>query len=123
MEIVGGLLIFCCVALIAYFILTPDKGSGFVGAGCSLFAILFSLLIGVILIVGGCIVLSNAIKKKRNDEEEVNDEVILEDDSTPMLPTDTSVASQIREFKQLADDGIISPEDYEAKKKQLLGLK
>lgn len=31
-------------------------------------------------------------------------------------------ADQIRKFKQLADDGIITQEEFEAKKKQLLGL-
>lgn len=31
-------------------------------------------------------------------------------------------ADEIRKFKALMDDGIITPEEFEAKKKQLLGL-
>ena len=33
-----------------------------------------------------------------------------------------SPAEQIKEYKELMDSGIITPEDFEAKKKQLLGL-
>ncbi len=33
-----------------------------------------------------------------------------------------SVAEEIRKFKQLADDGIITEQEFEKKKKQLLGL-
>jgi predicted Zn-dependent peptidase len=33
-----------------------------------------------------------------------------------------SSASVIREFKQLLDDGIITQEEFDAKKKQLLGF-
>ena len=33
-----------------------------------------------------------------------------------------SSADEIRKYKQLADDGIITIEEFEAKKKQLLGL-
>lgn len=33
-----------------------------------------------------------------------------------------SVASQIREFKALLDDGIITEEEFQQKKSQLLGL-
>lgn len=34
----------------------------------------------------------------------------------------TDPADEIRKFKKLADDGIITKEEFEAKKKQLLGL-
>lgn len=33
-----------------------------------------------------------------------------------------SEAEQIREFKGLLDDGIITEEEFEAKKRQLLGI-
>ena len=33
----------------------------------------------------------------------------------------TSVADEIRKLKQLADEGVITPEEFERKKKQLLG--
>lgn len=35
---------------------------------------------------------------------------------------EASAADEIRKFKQLLDDGIISQEEFDAKKKQLLGL-
>lgn len=35
---------------------------------------------------------------------------------------DKTAAQQIKEFKELYDEGIISSEEFEAKKKQLLGL-
>ena len=34
----------------------------------------------------------------------------------------TSGADEIRKFKELMDDGIITPEEFEAKKRQILGL-
>ncbi len=37
-------------------------------------------------------------------------------------PATGSTASEIREYKMLLDDGIITKEEFEAKKKQLLGL-
>ncbi len=37
-------------------------------------------------------------------------------------PTDHSDADEIMKFKKLLDDGIITPEEFEAKKRQLLGL-
>ena len=36
--------------------------------------------------------------------------------------SEPSIADKIREFKALADDGIISQEEFEEAKKQLLGL-
>jgi len=36
--------------------------------------------------------------------------------------TQISTADELRKFKQLLDDGIISQDDFDAKKKQLLGL-
>lgn len=33
-----------------------------------------------------------------------------------------SIADEIRKFKELADEGIITQEEFEAKKKQLLGI-
>ena len=47
---------------------------------------------------------------------------------SPMAETDgrnestASIADEIRKFKGLLDDGIISQEEFEAKKKELLGL-
>ncbi|MFC6181887.1 SHOCT domain-containing protein [Lactiplantibacillus daowaiensis] len=41
-------------------------------------------------------------------------------DDQPVVTTDP--VEEIRKYKQLADDGIISNEVFEAKKNQLLGL-
>ena len=35
---------------------------------------------------------------------------------------DTSNADELRKYKKLLDDGVISQEEFDAKKKQLLGL-
>ena len=42
--------------------------------------------------------------------------------TTPTENTNPDPASEIRKFKKLADDGIITQDEFEAKKKQLLGL-
>ena len=44
----------------------------------------------------------------------------LQDESTSNQELD--IPDQIRKFKQLADDEIITQEEFEAKKRQLLGL-
>ena len=35
---------------------------------------------------------------------------------------ETSSADELRKYKQLLDEGVITEEEFEAKKKQLLGL-
>lgn len=37
-------------------------------------------------------------------------------------PTQNDIAAELQKFKQLADDGLITSEEFEAKRKQLLGL-
>lgn len=37
-------------------------------------------------------------------------------------PSDTSVKDQLKELKEMLDEGLITQEDYDAKKQQLLGL-
>ena len=37
-------------------------------------------------------------------------------------PQQASVADEILRFKELMDMGVLTPEEFEAKKKQLLGL-
>jgi len=47
------------------------------------------------------------------------------DTSTPepnQIEYETSTADEINKFKQLLDNGVITPEEFEGKKKQLLGL-
>lgn len=40
----------------------------------------------------------------------------------PPITNELSAADEIRKFKQLLDDGIITQEEFDSKKKQLLGL-
>ena len=46
------------------------------------------------------------------------------DQNTPIqgAPPQNDIASELQKFKQLADDGLITAEEFEAKRKQLLGL-
>ena len=49
--------------------------------------------------------------------------VIIEKDLTKEPQKDNkSETDKIREYKKLLDDGIISQEEFDAKKKELLGL-
>lgn len=43
-------------------------------------------------------------------------------DATTHVIQQTSVADELKKFKELADMGVISQEEFEAKKKQLLGI-
>ncbi len=42
--------------------------------------------------------------------------------AAPAQPTASDTADELRKLKSLLDDGIITPEEFDAKKKQLLGL-
>lgn len=42
--------------------------------------------------------------------------------ATPAVGAAPSVEGQLKQYANLRDQGLISPEDYEAKKKQILGL-
>lgn len=42
--------------------------------------------------------------------------------ASTIIENSTSSADEIRKFKELLDEGMITQEEYEAKKKQLLGL-
>ena len=48
--------------------------------------------------------------------------LIGEQQSTTTNPNQTDIASELRKFQQLADEGLISAEEFESKRKQLLGL-
>lgn len=55
-------------------------------------------------------------------KEYVEDKLQHKNEPTTIIKQEKSVAEQIRELKALLDDGIISQEEFNAKKKQLLGL-
>lgn len=40
----------------------------------------------------------------------------------PAAPAAPAYAAELQQLAQLRDDGVISPEDFEAKKRQLLGI-
>lgn len=50
--------------------------------------------------------------------ENESQESVTQLEETPNI----SIADEIRQYKALCDDGIITQEEFEAKKKQLLGL-
>lgn len=58
-----------------------------------------------------------AKEKHRNITSKLNSSEV----ASSTTPTG-SVANEIREFKKLFDDGIITQEEFDAKKKQLLGI-
>ena len=58
-----------------------------------------------------------------NNISEIEDGEVMQANSTPIsaIPT-TSAADELKKFKELLDMGIITQEEFDAKKKQLLGL-
>ena len=55
-------------------------------------------------------------------EEQYKAEVIKESKAQAEVKAPASAAEQIKQFKELLDSGIITQEEFDAKKKQLLGL-
>ena len=55
-----------------------------------------------------------------NNISEIEDGEVMQTNSTP-IPA-TSAADELKKFKELLDMGIITQEEFDAKKKQLLGL-
>lgn len=47
---------------------------------------------------------------------------MMDEQQAPSTNTGISEADEILKYKQLLDDGAITQEEYEAKKKQLLGI-
>ena len=54
-------------------------------------------------------------------QNEILDKFAGEKKAAPAAPA-ISVADELKKFKELLDMGVISNEDFEEKKKQLLGL-
>lgn len=63
-------------------------------------------------------VINKLINEKRRQPTKVNIEPIVQNNSSAT----EDVTEQIRKYKQLLDEGIITQEDFDAKKKQILGL-
>ena len=49
-------------------------------------------------------------------------EALIGEQQPAINPAQTDVASELRKFQQLADEGLISAEEFESKRKQLLGI-
>ena len=60
----------------------------------------------------------NELKIQQENIKELLEEVVI----GKKKKSDSSAADEIRKFKGLLDDGIITQEEFDAKKKQLLGL-
>ena len=61
----------------------------------------------------------------RNYISQYNNAPVAEQPETESLPSEGSVvaaADELRALKRLLDDGLITQDDYDAKKKQLLGI-
>lgn len=74
---------------------------------------------------------NNTVKSSTRDFPEkavkaINDALLDLDNSeknnTPTSTQSSDSGSELKKFKQMLDDGLISQEDYDAKKKQILGL-
>ncbi|MFJ6264444.1 SHOCT domain-containing protein [Lysinibacillus xylanilyticus] len=67
------------------------------------------------------------IKCDKKDLEKLSLLIVAEDDEVvevvqPVASNQISAADEILKFKQLLDEGILTQEEYDAKKKQLLGI-
>lgn len=59
---------------------------------------------------------------RRQEPEKKAEEAAVKKNEPERNEPEKSAAQQIRVFKELFDSGILTAEEYEAKKKQLLGL-
>lgn len=141
MEIAGWLLIILGVILVLILSNGGQLLSGAGNSGCSMWLVLVILMPGLIFIFIGMILISNA-KKKKDENDSSNGTYILPNDTVRIEDKgDTinsfaenrqyrledsnesnqkSIPDEIRQYKQLLDDGIITEEEFETKKKELL---
>lgn len=61
-------------------------------------------------------------EESENNKGTVNKTKIINDYELPKALKPTNRVSELKEYKELLDSGIITKEEFEAKKKQLLGL-
>ena len=60
--------------------------------------------------------------KKAADREKDNNSGQSNDNDSNNEPEAVDVKSELNKYKEMLDDGLITQEDYNAKKKELLGL-
>ena len=88
-----------------------NLGYGNVGA-------LITILPATLFVVGGLIVIAVGVKKISKAENKGNEAESTKAQAT----TEKNTVDQIREYKKLADEGIITEAEFEEKKKQLLNV-
>ena len=88
-----------------------NLGYGNVGA-------LITILPATLFVVGGLIVIAVGVKKISKAENKGNEAESTKAQAT----TQKNTVDQIREYKKLADEGIITEAEFEEKKKQLLNV-
>ncbi len=69
------------------------------------------------LIVGGMV--GASVAKNNANKQATQDEAAT---SAPAAPAQSDMAAQLQELAGLKDQGIITQEEFDAKKKQILGL-
>ena len=87
--------------------------------------ILIIIIPAALFIVGGLILVAHGIKAVNDDGKEkdnTENESVTEMGETPTVSEEKNTIMQIREYKKLADEGIITEAEFEEKKKQLLNL-
>ena len=92
-----------------------------IGSNIKVPALIFSFFIGIV----PPIIMQNKInqiciaKKDQLDDDDDNDDA---EEAVPAQPAHVDTSAEIRNFKQLLDDGIITEAEFEEKKRQLLGM-
>lgn len=88
-----------------------NLGYGNIGA-------LITILPATLFVVGGLIVIAFGLKKVSSaDKKEKEKET---ENAEKHSSVENNIVDQIREYKKLADEGIITETEFEEKKKQLL---
>ena len=106
------------ILMVVFGIYLFSLGYGNIGA-------LIVIVPSALFVVGGLILIGHGLKamneeKAKNEKGIVNQEVEKENAQT--VKSESQIIEQIREYKKLADDGIITESEFEEKKKQLLKL-
>lgn len=83
--------------------------------GAEALLLFLMIAIPILIIITLVVIIIRTRNKSKNTKRGLN---AMEQ---PPVPA-TSDADEIMKFKNLLDQGIISPEEFDAKKKQLLGL-
>ena len=128
--IVGALLVYCIIATIAMTKIPSQANSNLVGY-LEVFAVLFTIGDAIAFLALGImaqivkkyapkVTMADADASKIDDLGKSVDKLSEKIDSTPSSSNRDTVA-EIRKYKELYDEGILTKEEFEKKKKELLG--